>query len=73
MGGGFEKIVPDVGILVSRDPVAVDAAGIDLVESAGGKTLGQLAYDVPTRVQLDYARELGFGSVDYELIEFGKG
>jgi len=70
-GGSFEKIVPDVGILVSHDPVAVDAASLDLVESAAGKALGQLAFDVPTRVQLDYAREIGFGNADYELIEFG--
>lgn len=69
-GGSYKKIVPDVGILVSRDPVAVDAASLDLVEKTAGKSLGQLAYDVPTRVQLDYARELGFGSVDYELIEY---
>jgi uncharacterized Fe-S center protein len=69
VGGSFEKIVPDVGILVSHDPVAVDAASLDLVEKYGGKALGQLAYDIPTRVQLDYARELGFGSLAYELIE----
>jgi uncharacterized Fe-S center protein len=69
-GDSFEKIVPDVGIFVSRDPVAVDAASLDGVETSAGKTLGQLAYDVPTRLQLDYARELGFGSLDYELVEF---
>jgi uncharacterized Fe-S center protein len=72
LGGSFEKIVPDVGILVSTDPVAVDAAGLDLVEKAAGKPLGQLAYDVPARVQLDYAGELGVGSPDYELIEYGR-
>ena len=70
MPGSYEKIVPDVGVLISRDPVAVDAASLDLVEKAGGKAFGQLAHDVPTRVQLDYARELGFGSPDYELIEY---
>jgi hypothetical protein len=70
VGGSFEKIVPDVGILVSNDPVAVDAACLDLVEKSAGKTLGELAYDVPTRVQLDYARALGFGSKDYERIDF---
>ncbi len=69
MPGSYEKIVPDVGILISRDPVAVDAASFDLVEKAGGKAFGQLAHDVPVRMQLDYARELGFGSSDYELIE----
>jgi uncharacterized Fe-S center protein len=71
VGGSFEKIVPDVGILVSGDPVAVDAASLDLVEKSGGKALGRLAHDIPTRVQLDYARELGFGSAAYELVESG--
>jgi uncharacterized protein len=70
MGHTFEKIAPDVGILVSRDPVAVDAASLDLVEKRAGKALSQLAYDIPYRVQLDYARELNFGSQDYELISF---
>ena len=70
MGGSYNKIVPDVGILVSRDPVAVDAASLDRVEKIAGKTLRHLAYDIPCRVQLDYARELGFGSPDYDLIEY---
>ncbi|HQO02098.1 MAG TPA: DUF362 domain-containing protein [Spirochaetota bacterium] len=65
----YEKIVPDIGVLVSADPVAIDAASLDLVEQAGGKGLGDLAYDIPYRVQLEYAREIGFGSDGYNLIE----
>lgn len=68
MGHTFEKIVPDIGILVSRDPVALDAASLDLVEKQAGKTLPQLAYDIPYRFQLDYAKELQFGDQDYTLI-----
>ncbi len=68
--GSFKKIMPDVGIIVSRDPVAVDAASIDQVEKSAGKAFGQLAYDVPTRVQLDYSRELGFGNCEYDLISY---
>lgn len=68
MGHTFEKIAPDIGILVSRDPVALDAASLDLVEKRVGKSLAQLAYDIPYRFQLDYARELHFGNQDYELI-----
>lgn len=68
MGHTFEKISPDIGILVSRDPVALDAASLDLVEKQVGKSLAQLAYDIPYRFQLDYAKELEFGSTDYELI-----
>ncbi len=68
MGHTFEKISPDIGILVSRDPVALDAASLDLVEKRTGKTLPQLAHDIPYRFQLDYAKELEFGTQDYELV-----
>jgi uncharacterized Fe-S center protein len=68
MGLTFEKIAPDVGIVVSRDPVAVDVAALDLIEKRTGKALSQLAYDIPYRVQLDYAKELNFGNPDYQLI-----
>lgn len=69
MGHTFEKIAPDVGILISRDPVAVDVAALDLVEKRAGKTLSQLAHDIPYRVQLEYAKELNFGNPDYALIK----
>ncbi|SHO43101.1 DUF362 domain-containing protein [Desulfopila aestuarii] len=69
MGHTFEQIVPDIGILISRDPVALDAASLDLVEKRAGKVLSQLAYDIPYRFQLDYAAELGFGSLEYDLIK----
>jgi uncharacterized Fe-S center protein len=68
MGHTFEQIVPDIGILLSRDPVALDAASLALVEERAGKALSQLAYDIPYRFQLDYAGELNFGSRDYRLI-----
>lgn len=68
MGHTFEKISPDIGILVARDPVALDAASLELVERAAGRSLAQLAYDIPYRFQIDYARELRFGHCDYELI-----
>jgi uncharacterized Fe-S center protein len=67
--GGFKKIIPDIGILVSSDPVAVDSASLDIVEKIAGKKFSELAYDIPYRFQLDYSRELNFGSADYELIE----
>lgn len=68
---GFDRIAPDIGILVSRDPVAVDAASLDLVEKGTGKKFSEIAYDIPYRIQLDYAREIGFGNTDYDLITVG--
>lgn len=68
LGHTFEKITPDIGILVSRDPVALDAASLDLVERRAGKSISQMAYDIPNRVQLEHAKELGFGTTEYELV-----
>ncbi len=64
----YEQIVPDIGIVVSHDPVAADAASLDLVEQRAGKKLSDIAYNIPYRFQIDYAREIGFGNPDYELI-----
>jgi len=64
----YEKITPDIGILISEDPVVIDAASIDLVEKQAGCNLSEMAYDIPYRAQLDHAKAIGFGSVEYELI-----
>ncbi len=64
----YEKITPDIGVLISEDPVAIDAAALDLVEKESGRELNSMAYDIPYRVQIDHARAIGFGSPDYELV-----
>ena len=64
----YEEISPDIGILFSKDPVAIDAASIDLVESAIGRKLSEVSYDIPYRTQVAYAEELGLGTSDYKLI-----
>ncbi len=64
----YEKIAPDIGILISEDPVAVDAAALDLVEKHTGKSLGDLAYNIPYRCQMEHAKAIGFGSTEYDLI-----
>jgi uncharacterized Fe-S center protein len=66
--GGYKKISPDIGVLIAFDPVAIDAASLDLVEQKTGQTLARLSYDIPYRVQIDYAREIGFGNPDYHLV-----
>ncbi len=76
-------IVPDIGILASQDPVAIDAASFDLVNRQQGFTESLLAshhrkgLDKFTGVhaqtdgerQLEYAEELGMGSRNYNLIK----
>lgn len=75
-------IVPDLGILASRDPVAIDRASTDLVNAAV-PLASSIIKDAPTaqtdkvkavyphidwRHQLVYAQELGLGQEPYELI-----
>lgn len=75
-------IVRDIGILVSRDPVAIDQAAADLVNGEEGKRGGKLTNnfargkdkfrgvypDIDWTIQLKYAEEIGLGSRGYDLI-----
>jgi uncharacterized protein len=75
-------IVPDIGILASQDPVAIDAASFDLVnrqqgyrdslltahhQKGGDKFRGVHAQTDGYR-QVKYAGEIGMGSSEYDLI-----
>ena len=75
-------IVPDIGILASKDPVAIDAASFDLVNQqqgytdslltahhhkGGDKFKGVHAQTDGYR-QVQYAEEIGLGSIDYNLV-----
>lgn len=73
LGNKFDVIVPDIGVLISTDPVALDAASLDLAEQRAGKPLGKMAFDIPCREQLEHARAIGFGSPDYHLQEVDSG
>ena len=65
----YVNIAGDVGILASFDPVALDAASIDLFEKYSGKKISEVAFDLPYRHQIDYAAKIGFGNPDYELVK----
>lgn len=76
-------IVSDVGILASRDPVAIDQAAADLVNAQQGlenskldKNYGKgedkikaIYPDADWTVQLRYAEELGLGTRKYRLVK----
>ena len=80
-------VVPNVGILASFDPVALDRACIDLVQRqpmVPGSLLyrncdGRKPADIFKCVQpsthwqstFEHAERLGFGTSDYELVEVG--
>lgn len=68
---GMPTIVEDIGILASTDPVAVDQAAIDMVETRGGKGLPQLIGNsrLDWRYQIEHAVKIGLGRADYKLVE----
>nr|WP_243687800.1 DUF362 domain-containing protein [Methanobacterium formicicum] len=75
-------IVPDIGILASKDPVALDTASYDLVNQQvglenlllehhhqkGGDKFRGVWEEVDGRLLLEYAEEVGMGSKEYHLI-----
>jgi uncharacterized Fe-S center protein len=69
MGIVQEKIIPDIGILASKDPVAIDEATLDMTIN-NGKDLVNLSYDhLDGRTQLEHAEKIGLGSRKYEIVE----
>jgi uncharacterized Fe-S center protein len=65
-----DGLLADIGILASHDPVAIDAAVLDLVRERSGKTLESMSHASRNPwVQIEYAEELGLGERSYELIE----
>ena len=82
-GHSDAPIVHDIGIVASRDPVAIDQASVDLVNSqraAEGSCIskgGEPGEDkfraiypkIDWAIQLEYAERLGLGSREYELIK----
>lgn len=63
-----KKFLPDLGLLASTDPVAIDMATLDLTAKQNGKNLAQLAYPRPDpMVQLEHAARLGMGKLEYDL------
>lgn len=64
------RIGPDVGILVSTDPVSVDKASFDLVLRSSVNDIFKAAHpEQNSAVQLAYAESLGLGNRDYDLVE----
>jgi hypothetical protein len=75
-------IVPDIGIVASTDPVAIDQASADLVNDARGLKSSCLTKNfkpgedkfraiypnVDWEIQLEYAETIGLGTRDYSLI-----
>lgn len=74
MDSNSEPIVPDIGILASFDPVAIDQASVDLVNKTPGRIgsddkFKKLWPETNWETQLRHAEGTGLGSRKYELIE----
>lgn len=64
---GFIK---DLGVLFSRDPVAIDKASIDLIiEQAGHDIIKEIHPKINYLHGLTHAQKIGLGSIEYKLIE----
>ena len=75
-------IVPDMGILISRDPLAIDKASIDLVDQAPLNqscachsednkfaAMYEGTFNADPKYQLAAAEKLSVGKMEYKLIE----
>ncbi|SHI75636.1 DUF362 domain-containing protein [Desulfosporosinus lacus] len=68
-GNPAEPDMHDIGILASVDPVALDMACVDLVAAdPDGKSLMERINSRNGLHTLDYAAEIGLGSLDYNLV-----
>ena len=61
-------ICPDIGYLVSDDPVAIDKASLDLVNDVR-KDVFEKENNISPLKQIKYGEEIGLGSSSYKLIE----
>jgi len=63
------KLMADLGVLVSTDPVAIDQASLDWINQESGKDLFLEVNRVDYRPILDMGEAIGLGLKKYQLIE----
>jgi uncharacterized Fe-S center protein len=65
-----KKALPDLGILVSGDAVAIDRASLDLTACDGQPNIGQRFYPrLDAAIQIAHAQKMGMGTEKYRLVE----
>jgi uncharacterized Fe-S center protein len=79
-GRSDAPIVPNIGLLASLDPIAIDQASLDLVNNAMGLENSRLkdiksndkfkcVHGVTSIYQLEYGEKIGLGKREYKLIK----
>lgn len=66
-----DPCMADIGVLISEDPIAIDKACVDLIYKSNDKGRDHLLERIKSRHGehiFDIAKNRGFGSLDYELI-----
>ncbi len=65
-----EKMIPDIGIVASFDPIALDMATLDLTQQKNQENLSKLAFPQhDPMIQIEHGVKLGMGSKEYNLVE----
>ncbi len=68
MGKAQPGLLPDIGILASRDPVAIDQAVLTLVRQRAGQSLESLSYpQLDATAQIRHGVAMGLGEAEVEL------
>ncbi|OHD11016.1 MAG: 4Fe-4S ferredoxin [Spirochaetes bacterium GWB1_27_13] len=83
-GNNDAPIIPDIGILASFDPVAIDKASVDMVNNAtvmlqstltdkghinaGNDKFKHMHPNTDWKIGLEHAESIGIGNMEYELI-----
>ena len=69
VGTKQEPFMKDIGILFSKDPIAIDKASIDLIIERNNNIDPFKSYNKNSQQILKYGEEIGLGSTKYELIK----
>lgn len=62
-------LFPDIGVMASTDPVALDAASLNMILEKTGKELQAMSYpNIDPWIQVKYGEEIGLGTQSHELV-----
>lgn len=70
MGTDEPAEIPDIGVMASLDPVALDYATVEILSEAKGEDFFKVLWpEQDVMNQINHAEKIGLGHKDYELVE----